>query len=168
MIRLFEIEQGVVKPTEHCKVIKWLSLLEEEYDNYIDIYAYLYYMSAMGEENPFFHVPELERETRILESLNSEIPTEDDYVIDALEKTKSLYETPTLRSYLAVKTVIDKLTDYLNDTEITDGKDGNLTGITKTVKDFNEMRRTFKDVLKDLESEQEHKVRGGQNLAYDQ
>lgn len=168
MIRLFEIEQGVVKPTEHCKVIKWLSILEEEYDNHIDIYAYLYYMSAMGEENPFFHVPELEREERILDSLNSEIPIEDDYVVEALEKTQQLYETPTLRSYLAVKTVIDKLTDYLNDTEITDGKDGNLAGITKTVKDFNEMRRTFKDVLKDLESEQEHKVRGSQKLAYDQ
>jgi hypothetical protein len=79
-----------------------------------------------------------------------------------------MYETPTVRAYKGISTMLDNLSDYLARTAITDGKDGNITQLKGVAKDFQAIRESFKGVAKDLEAEQESRVRGGQNLSYDQ
>jgi hypothetical protein len=169
MIRLLDIEGGVVKPTEHCKIIKWLSIIQDVYpDNYLDIYAYLFYMSCRSQENPYFNVAEDLREETVLNDLNSTIPTEDGIIIDALEKTKRLYETPTVRVYKAMSTMLDNLAQYMETTKITAGRDGNINSLLRAAKELDTIRQSYKGIAKDLEAEQQTLVRGGQNLAYDQ
>ena len=53
-------------------------------------------------------------------------------------------------------------------TQITDGRDGNISQIRAVAKDFDSIRQSFKGAYKDLQDEQQSQVRGGQGLAYDQ
>ena len=53
-------------------------------------------------------------------------------------------------------------------TQITDGRDGNISQIRAVAKDFDAIRQSFKGAFKDLKDEQSTSVRGGQGLAYDQ
>lgn len=169
MIRLFEINNTVVVPTEHCHRISWLKAIIDEYpDNHLNIFTYIFYMACPSEENPFFNIKEYEKEDMISDSMDINFSPEDDLIITALEKVEKLYETPTLRAYNGLKIAIDNIADYMAATPITDGKEGNITQIKGVAKDFDHIRQSFKGVGKDLKEEQETHVRGDQNLAYDQ
>ena len=169
MIKLFEIDNQVVKATEHCHTIKWLKDIMDEYpDNYLKIYSYIFYMTCPSEENPYFHMEEHEKEEQILEDLDSDFSTEDDLIIEATKNAYKMYETPTVRAYNGLKIALDSIADYMAKTSISDGKDGNIGQIRAVAKDFDHIRQSFKGVAKDLADEQETHVRGGQNMAYDQ
>lgn len=169
MIKLLEIENNVVKPTEHCQTIKWLKVIRETFPtNYIDVYAYIFYMACPSQENPYYNLPFDLREPTILEDLSSEIDTEADEIIEAVEKAQVLYETPTVRAYKGITTMLDNLTDYLETTKITAGRDGNINSLLRIAKEFDAIRQSYKGIAKDLEAEQETSVRGGQQLGYDQ
>jgi len=169
MIKLFEIDNQVVKATEHCHTIKWLKDIMDGYpDNYMKIYSYIFYMTCPSEENPYFHMQEHEKEEQILEDVDADFSTEDDLIIEAVKKAYLMYETPTVRAYNGLKIALDNIAEYMSNTRITDGKDGNIGQIRAVAKDFDHIRQSFKGVAKDLADEQETHVRGGQNMAYDQ
>lgn len=171
MIKLFEMEDGVVKPTAHCEIIIWLKAIQNnrEKKDYIKIYAYLFYMACPSKENPFFHLPDDSKEDTILRSIDLPFEeTQEDQVIEALKLSHELYRTPTVRAYYGIKIALDNMADYMASTVLTDGKDGNITQVKSVAKDFDGIRQSFKGVAKDLEEEQESHVRGNQNLSYDQ
>jgi hypothetical protein len=169
MIRLFEINNGVVIPTEHCHRINWLKSIIDEYPKkHLNIFTYIFYMTCPSEENPFFNAKEYEKEDMIKDSMDINFSPEDELVIEALEKCTKMFETPTLRAYNGLKIAIDNIADFMAGTKITDGKEGNITQIKGVAKDFDHIRQSFKGVGKDLKEEQEQHVRGSQNIAYDQ
>ena len=169
MIKLLEIENKTVKPTEHCQTIKWLRVIQEKYpDNMLKIYAYIFYMACPSEDNPYFNLPGDIKEDAIVEDLEIDFSLEEEEIIEAIEKATKLYETPTLRAYTGIKTALDNIAEYMANTTITDGKDGNIAQIRAVAKDFDAIRQSYKGISKDLEAEQESHVRGGQNLGYDQ
>jgi len=169
MIKLLEIENKTVKPTEHCYTITWLKVITEKWpEDALKIYAYLFYMACPSEENPYYNLPELDKEDIIIEDLNITFSMEQDEIIEALNKTIKMYETPTLRAYTGIKKALDNMADYMGTTTITGGKDGNIAQIRQVAKDFDAIRQSYKGVAKDLEAEQESHVRGGQDLGYDQ
>jgi hypothetical protein len=171
MIRLLDVENGRVIPTEHCHTIKWLKAIMDQYEDpevYINVYAYIFYMTCPSQENPFYNVPESEKEDQILDSITLNFDTEDDVIIAALEKAEQLYETPTLRAYLGMKKMIDNLADYMGSTKILHGRDGNISALVQAAKNLQAIRESFKGLSADLAAEQETKVRGGKNLGYDQ
>ena len=169
MIRLFEVQNKTIIPTEHCYAIEWLKVIMDKYpDNYMKVYSYLFYMKCPGPDNPYFNLPEEEMEETIIEAVGVDFSIEDDIIVDALEKMEKLYETPSMRAFQGLKRAMDNIALYMGNTKITDGKDGNIGQIRAMAKDFDNIRQSYKGVLKDLEAEQEAHVRGGQNLAYDQ
>jgi hypothetical protein len=171
MIRLFEIENKTVKVTEHCYTIRWLKAIMDKYPDpevYLPIYAYIFYMSHPGQENPYHNVKFEVREDTILNDLGVTIDTEDDVILKAVENATRMYETPSVRAYKAITTMLDNLSDYMRTAKITAGRDGNITALTKVAKEFDEIRKSYKGVSKDVEAEQQSVVRGGANLAYDQ
>jgi len=170
-IKLFEVENGVVKATEHCYTIKWLQDIMVNYpDNYLKIYGYIFYMTCPNPElNPFFNVPEDDKEDLVLEAVNLDIPVNSDLISLAIRKCTELYTTPTLRAYSGISKMLDKLSYYMETAPITAGRDGNINSLLAAAKNFQAIRESFKGVLKDLEAEQSKtSVRGGQNLGYDQ
>jgi len=169
MIKLFDIENGKVIPTEHCYTIQCYKAIMEEYkEEHVLIYTYLFYLCCPNPElNPFFDVPEVDKEYLIRREIGGEFDSDDDTIQKALEFTKGLYETPTTRAYQGIATMLDNLAIYMKGAAITDGKNGNLADLISAAKNFEAVRLSFKGTLKDLQEEQQATVRGQQRLSYD-
>ena len=167
-IRLFELENRIVKPTEHCYMISWLKQIIDDYpEDHVKVLAYIYYMSYRGPDNPYFNVVDEDRDEKILRDLQPEFNIEDTSILFAIDKCKDLYETPTMRSYDAIKTMLDNLNTYLKTTEITDGREGNVGTMLRVGKEFKSLRESFKGVLEDVQEENKVQARGKTKLPYD-
>jgi hypothetical protein len=170
LIKLFDIVNNKVVPTEHCYTISSLNDIMTEYpEDYLKVYTYLFYMTCPNPDlNPFFNVPEHEKEEIIMSEINMDISTEDDFIIRGMNTCKKLYETPTYRTYVGIKSMLDRLAHYMETTEIQGGRDGNITALVNAAAKFDQIRQSFKGAYKDLAEEQQSQVRGNIGLAYDQ
>ena len=170
IVKLFDVQNGVVIPTEHCYTLKALKDIMDNYPkDYLKIYQYLFYMTCPNPDmNPFFHTPELDKEVLILGQISADFSTEDNDIYIALQFCQRMYETPTSRAYKGIASMLDRLGRYMENTPITDGRDGNINSIVAAAKNFDQIRSSFKGVYKDLQEEQSSKVRGGIGMAYDQ
>jgi hypothetical protein len=169
-IKLFDIQNGKVIPTEHCYTLKTLKVLMDEFpDDYMKIYEYLFYMTCPNPDlNPFFHLVESDKEDIIMNEINGDFSLEEPLILVALDFCRKMYETPTSRAYEGIKIALDNIARYMRNTQITDGRDGNIGQIRAMAKDFDDIRQSFKGAYKDLQEEQKGRVRGGAGLAYDQ
>ncbi len=170
LVRLFDIQNGKVVATEHCYSIKSLKDIMDEYpEEHLKIYTYLFYMTCPNPDlNPFFNVPEHEKEEIVCAEVDVDFSLEDDLVIKALATCRKLYETPTYRAYMGIKTMLDRLARYMESTPIEHGRDGNITALVNAAAKFQQIRESFKGAYKDLAEEQQSQVRGNIGLAYDQ
>lgn len=170
MIRLFDIANGKVIPSEHCYTLKFLSDIMDTYpDEYLQIYSYLFYMTCPNPDlNPFFDIPDEDKEGIILNEVNAEFSTEDELIIKAMTLCKKMYETPTYRAYEGIKIFLDNMAKSMKTESITFGRDGSGPALLRMAEKYDQVRQSFKGVYKDLMEEQQSSVRGNQNLAYDQ
>ena len=170
LIKLFDIVNNKVVPTEHCYTISSLNDIMTEYpEDYLKVYTYLFYMTCPNPDlNPFFNVPEHEKEEIIMSEIDMDVSTEDDLIIRGMNTCKKLYETPPYRTYVGIKSMLDRLAHYMETTEIQHGRDGNITALVNAAAKFEQIRQSFKGAYKDLAEEQQSQVRGNIGLAYDQ
>jgi len=169
IVRLFDVHNGVVIPTEHCYTLKSLKDIMDEYpEDHLKIYQYLFYMTCPDPDlNPFFYTPEIEKEFLIIRETQGEFSTEDKSIYNALIFCQKMYETPTTRAYRGIASMLDRLARYMETETITAGRDGNINSMINAASKFDQIRTSFKGAYKDLQEEQQSKVRGGQGLAYD-
>jgi len=170
IVKLFDLQNGKIVPSEHCYTLETLKKIMDQYpEDYMKVYQYLFYMTCPDpDSNPFFHVPESDKEILIFNELNPKFSTEDDEIQRALGFCEKLYETPTKRAYDGIRKALDRIAKYMASTPITDGKDGNIGQIRAMAKDFESIRQSFKGAYKDLQDEQQSRIRGGGSMAYDQ
>jgi hypothetical protein len=170
MIKLFDIQNGKVVPTEHCYNIKFLKDIMDAYpENYLKIYSYVFYMTCVNPDlNPFFNMSSEIKEEFILREVDADFSTDDELILDAINKCNQMYETPTSRAYIGIQNMLDKLAKYMTDNPITVGRDGNINSLLKAAKDYQDIRSSFKAAYQDLKEEQQSHVRGGAGMAYDQ
>nr|QPI16330.1 MAG: hypothetical protein NIOZUU157_00220 [Virus NIOZ-UU157] len=170
LVKLFDVQNGKVIPSEHCYSLKSLKIIMEKYpDTYLSVYLYIFYMTCPDPDmNPFFNVPEHEKEDIIIEEVVLEESPEDEEIRNAVEMCKEMYQTPTFRAYKGIKSMLDRLARYMETTSIEHGRDGNLTSLVNTAAKFDQIRQSFKGAYNDMKDEQKSQVRGGQGLAYDQ
>ena len=172
-IKLFDVEDSVVRPSEHCYNISWLKIIMDEFPEpevYSKVYAYIFYMTCPNPEmNPYFNIADHEREELILLDLEVNFSMDNAHVTLAIKNAEKMYETPTLRAYKGISKMLDNLSDYMGNTTIEHGRDGNISALVQAAKNFQAIRESFKGVQKDLEEEQtKSRARGGTDLAYDQ
>jgi hypothetical protein len=170
LIKLFDVQNNKVIPTEHCYTLKALKDIMEEYpEDYLKIYQYLFYMTCPNPDlNPFFYTPDLDKESLILDQIEADFSTEDEDVYIALQFCQRMFETPTSRAYKGIASMLDRLGRYMETTPITHGRDGNITALVNAAKNYEAIRASFKGAYKDLQEEQSSRVRGGIGMAYDQ
>jgi hypothetical protein len=170
IVRLFDVQNGKVIPTEHCYTLNFLKDLMEEYpDTYMQVYQYLFYMTCPNPDmNPFFNLPEHEKEDIIIEEIGLEESPEDAKIRYSMDMCKKLYETPTYRAYVGIKSMLDRLARYMETTAIEHGRDGNINSMVNAAAKFEQIRNSYKGAFSDMKEEQESQVRGGAGLAYDQ
>ena len=143
--------------------------MNEYPETYMQVYQYLFYMTCPNPDlNPFFNLPEHEKEDIIIEEIELEESTEDSKIRYSLDMCKKLYETPTYRAYVGIKSMLDRLAKYMEVTQIEHGRDGNINSMVNAAAKFEQIRQSYKGAFTDMKSEQESSVRGGQGLAYDQ
>ena len=169
LVKLFDVQNGTVVPTEHCYTLSSLKEIMDDYpEDYIKIYQYLFYMTCPNPDlNPFFHTPEIDKELLIMTEIKGEFSTEDEKIFNALRFCQKMYETPTSRAYRGIAYMLFRLGRYMETTPISHGRDGNITALVNAAKNYEAIRTSFKGAYKDLQDEQQSKVRGGQGLAYD-
>lgn len=169
-IKLFDIENGKVKATEHCYTIQAFKRIIDEYPkDYTKVFAYFHYMSSLNDEdNPFANTPESDKEDMILKEVGGKFSVEDEAIFKGLEVAKKMYETPTYIAYLSIKTMLENLGKYMRTTSITDGRDGNIMSLLRTAKDYDEICRSFESRFKAFKDENSTTSRGGQAMGYDQ
>lgn len=170
MVKLFDIQAGKIVPTEHCYTLSSLKTIIDEFpEEYMNVYAYLFYMTCPNPDlNPFFDVPENEKEDLILSQLKATFSTEEDSILVALELCKKLYETPTYRAFMGIKHMLDRLARYMETAPIEHGRDGNINSLVNAAAKFDQIRGSYKGAYRDLMEEQKSQVRGSQHIAYDQ
>lgn len=170
MIRLFDIQNKKVIPSEHCYNLKFLKDIVESYPiEHLRIISYLFYMSCPNPDlNPFFDIPEEDKEEIILKEVDADFSLDDPLITHALTMCKKMYETPTYRAYQGIKIFLDKMGKSMATEELTFGRDGSSPALLRMAEKYDAVRQSFKGVYKDLMEEQQSSVRGGQNLAYDQ
>ena len=169
LVKLFDIKNNKVVPSEHCYTLKALKDIMENYpEDYLKIYQYLFYMTCPNPDmNPFFHTPDIDKEHLILQQIEAEFSPEDDDIHVALQFCQRMYETPTSRAYKGIATMLDRLGRYMETTPISHGRDGNITALVNAAKNYEAIRNSFKGAYKDLQEEQQSRVRGGLGMAYD-
>jgi hypothetical protein len=170
MVRLFDIQNGQVIPSEHCYTLLFLKRIIENYPTeHLKIYSYLFYMTCPNPDlNPFFDIPEQDKEEMILKEIDGDFSVEDDDILHALAQCKKMYETPTYRAYQGIKIFLDNMAKSMATEQLTFGRDGSSPALLRMAEKYDQVRQSFKGVYKDLMEEQQSSVRGGQNLAYDQ
>jgi hypothetical protein len=170
MIRLFDVQNGKVIPSEHCYTLKFLKDIMDDYpEEHLKIYAYLFYMTCPNPDmNPFFDIPEEDKENMILREVDAEFSTEDELILKALKNCEKMYQTPTFRAYQGIKIFLDNMAKSMATEQLTFGRDGSSPALLRMAEKYDQVRQSFKGVYKDLMEEQQSSVRGGQNLAYDQ
>jgi len=170
MIRLFDVLNGKVIPSEHCYTLNFLKVIMDEHpDDHLQIYAYLFYMTCPNPDmNPFFDMPEQDKEHFILKEIDADFSLDDDKISYALTMCKKMYETPTYRAYQGIKIFLDNMAKSMASEQLTFGRDGSSPALLRMAEKYDAVRQSFKGVYKDLQEEQQSTVRGGQNLAYDQ
>ena len=169
-VELFIIEGKQVKASPHCYTIPKLKAIIDNYpDNYTKLLPYIFYVSYIGPQNPFSNLQEDSKEEIIAKALELDFSLDSNSIQEAIEFCKKLYETPTVRAYRGFQSMLDNLADYMENTKIEAGRDGNLSALIQAAKSFSAVRESFKALEKDVEEEQNDKrARGGQKLAYDQ
>ena len=170
LVRLFDVQNGKVIPTEHCYTLDSLKVIMDNYpDTYMSVYQYIFYMTCPNPDmNPFFNVPESEKEDLIIEEVQLDESPEDEVIIRAITICNKLYETPAYRAYKGIKSMLDRLAKYMETTSIEHGRDGNINSLVNAAAKFEQIRQSYKGAFNDMKQEQESHVRGGQGLAYDQ
>lgn len=170
MIRLFDIAGGKVIASEHCYTLKFLKDIMELYPNeYLRIYTYLFYMTCPNPDmNPFFDIPETDKEEIILKEIDVDFSTDCETINHALKMCEKMYQTPTYRAYLGIKIFLDNMAKSMATEQLTFGRDGSSPALLRMAEKYDGVRQSFKGVYRDLMEEQQSTVRGGQNLAYDQ
>ena len=156
IVRLFDVHNAVIVPTEHCYTLRTLKVIMDEYANdYLNIYAYIFYMTCPNPSlNPFFNINVEEKEDLIRREVGGEFDPDDYLIKEAIAFCHKLYETPTSRAYQGIQSVLDKLATYMTRTQIEHGRDGNITAVVNAAAKFQAIRESFRGAYKDLMEEQ--------------
>lgn len=170
-VKIFDIVNGKIVPSEHCYILQSLKAVMDSYpkEQYLKIYGYAFYMTCPDKElNPFYHTPTDDKQDIIIKEVGIDFSLDDVVITNCVEFCKERYETETVRAHRGMKNAVDRLAVYLESVEYSTGRDGSMSQIIQAMKNFSDIRESFKQVTQDLEEEQQVLGRGKRQLGYDQ
>jgi hypothetical protein len=170
LVRIFDMENGKIIPTVHCYTLKSLKAIIEAYpESYMPMLQYVFYKTCPDpDQNPFFNLPEIDKEELILQEVGADFSTDDPILQEAIAFCDKLYDTPTKRAYRGLKIFMDKIALFFENQSLSTGRDGSLAPMVAAAKNYSDLRASFKDVEKDYKDEIKELARGDSYTAYDQ
>lgn len=138
---------------------------EKDKDKFVKWVAYIHYLLyPVPDQNPFYYMNDLEKETIIAQELGITGWKKPPYYDEIYKLIESVYETPLMRLLKSYKTTIDKISNYLTTTNI---DDKNFRNISSFLKEYDIIREGYKKVLKDVEDEIQSMTKGKVKIGYD-
>jgi hypothetical protein len=168
MLSLFDYSGGKVIPGVMAKMVPELQEIEKAFPNtYMSVYHYIFGMTCTDASiSPYASLPEDRREEVVLSDSKMTEYLEDLKIEAAMKKCRELYETPVLRSFKGAAKMLDKVAIFLDETEITTGKDGSASEIRAMMKELPDYWAAYKKWESILKEEQAV-ARGRAKIRYD-
>lgn len=157
MNKILTVKDDLIVIDENVLSIPELKAVLDHYTETVDrrtaILALSYLHYTYDVESPYFELQEEERESTIRKDFRGNYnPKFDQVMIDAAEKMKS-FETAVSRLVRACKINLDKISNYLEITEISTGKDGNLSEVIRMHEKMPIILKNFRAAERDLMAE---------------
>lgn len=171
-VKFLELQDGKVVLTEICytsKTLKEVIRVFKKDKNYMKVFNFLFHLYCPDPlRNPFLNVPEHEKEDMLMREFEIDFSLDEDVFELAKKFTEKIFTTPTRRFYLDCKVGLEKQGEYLRETQISTGRDGNDTTYLATLKAVGVINDQFAKVEKAYEAELKASVRGGSERSYDE
>lgn len=166
--KIFDIENGQLIVNENILAIPELKAVYEAYDDPKPALLFLNYLC--DPMSPYNQIPEAIKEESVMNDFPGEYTTEDEVIINAIEKLRFLWTTPSYRYYLDNKKLLETLGRFAATASVRDtDKGGNLVTLQSQLNNLAKTMTSFKQFEKMVEEElQASKVRGNAFQAYDQ
>ncbi len=168
--RIFEVtEDQRLKISPECFIIPELYAIIEEYELNAEPYLiHAYYSTAP--DSIYINYPHTQREDAITADIiqrygeyNYDAPV----LKEAVERLKEIFTTRTARYYESIGRSIDNMCNFLDNTEIAQGKEGNLAEIHRIQKEAGNTIKSYKELEKVRENEIKESMRGSGELGYE-
>lgn len=164
-MKIFDVENNKVILTPACLLIPEFAVLVKKFENPIPALSYVEFMK--NPESPYAGVPELDKSETIARDVGVDFSLDDVDIDNALEKAEELYLTPTRRFYFQAKKGLENLGEYLANTTISGGRDGNDSAVSQMLKSVGKITTEFQQLEK-IYKEEVATLRGTQQASYDE
>lgn len=164
-MKIFEVEEDIVKINENCHLIPELKAVLDFYQDPVPAFAYLHFMTSP--ESPYSNFPEGEKEDMISQDVGGDFGLDDEVLLVALEKLRKLYETPVQQYYEGQKNAMHIMASYLKnltESSIVYGKDGNMSEIFRMQKEAGKVMESFLKLERLWTEQTQQKLRGNAEL----
>jgi hypothetical protein len=155
--KIIEVYKGDVITNTSIIVIPQLKDLPKEY--------YTHLWALFDPESPYFNYEEHEREEKIQEDIP--VNQNDPKFVAAYNKCKEMYDSPIRKLLRGAKAGIEKLSQYLETTTVTSGRDGNITQVINAAKDLPRLIQAYQATEQAYRLEVQ-KSRGQMLIGYDE
>lgn len=168
--RIFEVtEDQRFKLSPECFIIPELFSIIEEYQLNAEPYLiHVYYFTAP--DSIYINYSEKEKEESIIADISQrygEYDYEAPLLKEAIVKLQEIFTTRTARYYESVGKSIDKMCEFLDNAEIEQGKEGNLSEIHRIQKEAGATIKSYKELEKVRDNEIKESMRGSGEMGYD-
>lgn len=160
-IKLFDVKNGRATITDHCYTNVYLNDIIKTYgeSDAVKIFTVFQYMADLNPEtNPYANLSEIEKQEVVIRATCPDLPLsvdwDDETIQEGIELTRKLFETGAYRAYLAIKTLRDKLTDAIQDAQVSVYKeDGNVGELNKALTMYETINESTRKAFSEFEAE---------------
>lgn len=160
-INLFAVSNGKATITDHCYTNVYLKNIIDKYgkENAVKIFTVFQYMADLDSDtNPYANISEIEKLEVIIRACAPNLPIDidwnDEEMEEGIELTRKMFETGGYRAYLAIKTLRDKLTEAIQEAQVSVYKeDGNVNELNKALAMYETINEATKKAYIEFEAE---------------
>ena len=160
--KLFNKKNGISYITDHCYNIDIFKTIIDTFGENIavKIFTVFDYMADLNPDtNPFANLSEVDKLETIIRATCPDLPIEidwnDDILEEGIELTRNLYMTGSYRSYLAQKTLRDKVIYTVQNAPVSASKDdGNTSELDRLLKVLESVTESTRKAFSEFEAEQ--------------
>lgn len=106
---------------------------------------FMYLFSMYDPQSPYMNFEEHEREAQVLKDFPVQKYLQSIEMSEAIDKAERLYYSPLRKILGGAKRAVENISSFLSETEISDGRDGNLSQIVQTIKSLPQILKAYQE-----------------------
>lgn len=110
-----------------------------------DTLPFMYIWAMYDPQSPYMNLDDIEREEQVLKDYPVYEHLQTMEMVNAIEKAEKLYFSPLRKILKGAKRAIENISSFMEDTEVSDGRDGNLTQIVSTIKSLPQILKAYQE-----------------------